>query len=189
MWTFCAGCDIIIKIQIYMLKSGTPNTIGTSNKVNEVCYMTVSYKKLWKLLIDRDLKKKDLEEMAGVSHYVMNKLTHGDNVTTDVLCKVCKALNCTVDEMCIRDRLHVVGKQHIRGDVLVLLAHNRRDKALAGVQQQLLGAALVSLCGKSCGNPRLPAFAVGVRVIQHHVVIVVFYLQVSCYHKLYLLCG
>lgn len=68
MWTFCAGCDIIIKIQIYMLKSGTPNTIGTSNKVNEVCYMTVSYKKLWKLLIDRDLKKKDLEEMAGVSH-------------------------------------------------------------------------------------------------------------------------
>ena len=43
MWTFCAGCDIIIKIQIYMLKSGTPNTIGTSNKVNEVCYMTVSY--------------------------------------------------------------------------------------------------------------------------------------------------
>ena len=99
MWTFCAGCDIIIKIQIYMLKSGTPNTIGTSNKVNEVCYMTVSYKKLWKLLIDRDLKKKDLEEMAGVSHYVMNKLTHGDNVTTDVLFKVCKALNCTVDDI------------------------------------------------------------------------------------------
>ena len=95
MWTFCAGCDIIIKIQIYMLKSGTPNTIGTSNKVNEVCYMTVSYKKLWKLLIDRDLKKKDLEEMAGVSHYVMNKLTHGDNV----LCKVCKTLNCTVDDI------------------------------------------------------------------------------------------
>ncbi len=45
MWTFCAGCDIIIKIQIYMLKSGTPNTIGTSNKVNEVCYMEL-YKML-----------------------------------------------------------------------------------------------------------------------------------------------
>lgn len=40
--------------------------------------MNVSYKKLWKLLIDRDLKKKDLEEMAGVSHYTMNKLTHGE---------------------------------------------------------------------------------------------------------------
>lgn len=61
--------------------------------------MNVSYKKLWKLLIDRDLKKKDLEEMAGVSHYTMNKLTHGDNVTTDVLCKVCKALDCNVDDI------------------------------------------------------------------------------------------
>ena len=38
--------------------------------------MNVSYKKLWKLLIDRDLKKKDLEQMANVSHYTMNKLTH-----------------------------------------------------------------------------------------------------------------
>ena len=61
--------------------------------------MIVSYKKLWKMLIDRDLKKKDLEEMAGVSHYVINKMTHGDNVTTDVLCRVCKALNCTVDDI------------------------------------------------------------------------------------------
>ena len=51
--------------------------------------MTVSYKKLWKILIDRDLKKKDLEEMAGVSHYVINKLTRGENVTTDVLCRIC----------------------------------------------------------------------------------------------------
>ena len=50
--------------------------------------MTVSYKRLWKLLIDRDLKKKDLEEMAGVSHYTMNKLTRGDNVTTDILCRI-----------------------------------------------------------------------------------------------------
>ena len=61
--------------------------------------MNVSYKKLWKLLIDRDLKKKDLEEMAGVSHYTMNKLPHGDNVTTDVLGRICKALNVTIDEI------------------------------------------------------------------------------------------
>jgi len=52
--------------------------------------MTTSYKKLWKLLIDRDLKKRDLEKLAGVSHYTMNKLTHGDNVTTDVLGRICK---------------------------------------------------------------------------------------------------
>lgn len=61
--------------------------------------MTASYKKLWKLLIDRDLKKKDLERMANVSHYTMNKLTHGDNVTTDVLFRICKALNVTIDDI------------------------------------------------------------------------------------------
>ena len=61
--------------------------------------MNVSYKKLWKLLIDRDLKKKDLVEMAGVSHYVINKLTHGDNVTTDVLGRICKALDCSLDDI------------------------------------------------------------------------------------------
>lgn len=61
--------------------------------------MTISYKKLWKLLIDRDLLKKDLEERAGISHYTMNKLAHGDNVTTETLAKICKALNCTVDDI------------------------------------------------------------------------------------------
>ncbi len=61
--------------------------------------MVTSYKKLWKLLIDRDLKKRDLEKLAGVSHYTMNKLTHGDNVTTDVLGRICKALDVTLDDI------------------------------------------------------------------------------------------
>ena len=61
--------------------------------------MKVSYKKLWKLLIDRDLKKKDLERMAGVSHYVMNKLTHGNNVTTAVLGRICIALGCSPEDI------------------------------------------------------------------------------------------
>ena len=61
--------------------------------------MAVSYKKLWKLLIDRDLKKKDLETRARVSHYTMNKLTHGDNVTTDVLGRICNALGCSLDDI------------------------------------------------------------------------------------------
>ena len=61
--------------------------------------MAVSYKKMWKLLIDRNLKKKDLEEMAGVSHYTMNKLTRDNNVTVDVLEKVCRALGCSLDEI------------------------------------------------------------------------------------------
>lgn len=44
--------------------------------------MKVSYKKLWKLLIDKDMKKRDLERCAGISHYTINKLNHGENVTT-----------------------------------------------------------------------------------------------------------
>jgi putative transcriptional regulator len=61
--------------------------------------MSTSYKKLWKLLIDRDLKKKDLQELAGISNYTVSKLNRGDNVTTDVLGKICKALNCNVDDI------------------------------------------------------------------------------------------
>lgn len=66
---------------------------------SEGTIMAVSYKKLWKLLIDRDLKKKDLETMAQVSHYTINKLTHGDNVTTDVLGRICKALDCSLNDI------------------------------------------------------------------------------------------
>lgn len=61
--------------------------------------MTASYKKLWKLLIDRDLKKKDLANMANISNYTITKLTRGENVTTDVLGKICKALNCSIDDI------------------------------------------------------------------------------------------
>ena len=61
--------------------------------------MEVSYKKLWKLLIDRELKKKDIEEMASISHYTMNKLTHDENVTMDVLGRICKALNCEITDI------------------------------------------------------------------------------------------
>ena len=61
--------------------------------------MAVSYKKLWKLLIERDMKKKDLVESAGISTYTINKLNRGDNVTTDVLVKICKALNCSFDDI------------------------------------------------------------------------------------------
>ena len=61
--------------------------------------MAISYKKLWKQLIDKDMKKKDLEIAAGISHYTINKLNHGDNVTTDVLVKICRALDCTLDDI------------------------------------------------------------------------------------------
>lgn len=61
--------------------------------------MAVSYKKLWKLLIDKDLKKKDLEVKANISHYTMNKLTKGDNVTIETLGKICKALGCAIEDI------------------------------------------------------------------------------------------
>ena len=61
--------------------------------------MAVSYKKLWKLLIDKDLKKKDLEEMAHISHYTMNKMSRGDNVTVEMLGRICEALECGVGDI------------------------------------------------------------------------------------------
>ena len=61
--------------------------------------MAVSYKKLWKLLIDKVMKNKDLEEKAQVSHYTVSKLYRGENVTIDILERICKTLNCTVDDI------------------------------------------------------------------------------------------
>jgi len=54
--------------------------------------MTVSYKKLWKLLIDRDMKKKDLQADAGISPSSISKLSKNEYVSMDVLVKVCSAL-------------------------------------------------------------------------------------------------
>lgn len=61
--------------------------------------MAISYKRLWKLLIDKDMKKRDLAIKAGVSQYTINKLNRGENVTTDVLAKICCSLNCTMDDI------------------------------------------------------------------------------------------
>ena len=61
--------------------------------------MAISYKRLWKLLIDKDMKKRDLENLSGISHYTINKLNRGENVTTEILGKICIALNCTMDDI------------------------------------------------------------------------------------------
>lgn len=62
-------------------------------------FMAVSYKKLWHLLLDRDMMKKDLEEQAEISHYAMNKLSHDEDVSTEVLGKICKTLGCAIDDI------------------------------------------------------------------------------------------
>ena len=59
--------------------------------------MDISYKKLWKLLIDRDMKKKDLERAAVISSRV--KMTGNENIAVEAVGKICKALNCTPNDM------------------------------------------------------------------------------------------
>lgn len=61
--------------------------------------MAVSYKKLWHMLLDKNMKKKDLQESAELTAYVMNKLSRDEDVTTETLGKICKALQCSTDEI------------------------------------------------------------------------------------------
>ena len=61
--------------------------------------MHISYKKLWKLLIDRDLKKKDLCEMARISTASMAKLGKNKNINTSILVRICEALKCDTSEI------------------------------------------------------------------------------------------
>ena len=61
--------------------------------------MVVSYDKLWKMLIDKNMNKHDLKELAGVSSASIAKLGKGDNITTDVLIKICEALNCHLEDI------------------------------------------------------------------------------------------
>ncbi|CUH91766.1 hypothetical protein SD1D_0213 [Herbinix luporum] len=62
----------------------------------EVIMMAISYKKLWKLLIDRDMKKKDLQKLAGISSATITKLGKNENVSTEIIQKICIALECDV---------------------------------------------------------------------------------------------
>lgn len=61
--------------------------------------MAVSYKKLWKILIDKDMKKKDLCKKAGISTASVTKMGKGGHVTTEILAKICAALECTLDDI------------------------------------------------------------------------------------------
>lgn len=58
--------------------------------------LTFSYSKLWKLLIDRKMNKQDLRKISGISTASLAKLGKGDNITTDVLLKICVALDCDI---------------------------------------------------------------------------------------------
>lgn len=61
--------------------------------------MKANYKKLWHILLDKNMKKKKLAELAGVSTYTINKLNKNENVTVEVLGKICKVLKCSLDDI------------------------------------------------------------------------------------------
>ena len=61
--------------------------------------MKLTYKKLWKLLIDRDMKKKDLMVAADISSATVTKLAKGENVNTESIQKICNALHCDVADI------------------------------------------------------------------------------------------
>lgn len=94
------------------LKENIKKVIDTNNNIEylqhlwytfkyiiEVELMAISYKKLWKLLIDKELKKGELAEKAGISKYTLNKLKHGENVNTETLAKICVVLDCNFDDI------------------------------------------------------------------------------------------
>ena len=61
--------------------------------------MRISYNKLWKMLIDKDMKKSDLKEKAGISSASLAKLGKRDNITTDVLLRICEAMDCRIEDI------------------------------------------------------------------------------------------
>lgn len=73
--------------------------IGIFNKgVGDFC-MAASYKKLWKLLIDKDMKKEDLRKAAGITTTAMAKLGRNEDVKTSILLKICNALQCDISDI------------------------------------------------------------------------------------------
>ena len=61
--------------------------------------MAISYKKLWKLLIDKDMLKKDLQAKAGISAASITKLGKNENVNTEIIEKICRALECDISDI------------------------------------------------------------------------------------------
>ena len=61
--------------------------------------MAISYKKLWKLLIDKDMLKKDLQQEAGISWATLTKMSKNELVSTEVLMKICEALHCNIGDI------------------------------------------------------------------------------------------
>lgn len=82
---------------VYLMKF-----IDASQRVSEISggkRMRISYNKLWKLLIDKNMNKQDLREASGISSASVAKLGKGDNITTEVLLRICTALSCDIKDI------------------------------------------------------------------------------------------
>lgn len=75
--------------------------------------MAISFNKLWKLLIDKNMKKKDLQSLSGISPATVSKLGRNENVNTEILQKICAALNCDICDIIefIPDAVSKEGRQ------------------------------------------------------------------------------
>ena len=76
--------------------------------------MKMCYKKLWKLLIEKDLKKKHLKALAGISSASITKMGKNENINTDILVKICNALKCDV-----ADIMEYIPKENVEPEVAV----------------------------------------------------------------------
>lgn len=80
-------------------------SVGKYDIIKQGDTMKTNYNGLWKLLIDRGLKKKDLQHMAGLSSSSIAKLSKNENVTTDILVRICYALQCNIADIVEIDRM------------------------------------------------------------------------------------
>ena len=96
-------CFEKIKIYISFIRVAWYNVNGIRISYKTITqgaiYMAVSYNKLWKLMIDRKLLKKDLTAMAGITTNAMAKMGKGENVSTEILGRICKVLNCRIEDI------------------------------------------------------------------------------------------
>ena len=75
--------------------------------------MKVSFKPLWKLLIDKEVKQKELKEKARISSSTFQKLRNNESVTTDILVRICMALGCNISDIveCVEERDKLLPKE------------------------------------------------------------------------------
>ena len=90
--------SVVYILADYLTSKALPNRQGFY-AFREEKPMAVSYKKLWKILIDKDIKKKDLSTMAGISPATITKMGKGGHVSTEVLVKICASLDCKVEDI------------------------------------------------------------------------------------------